>query len=238
MRRGPQFRIPLTAVGAVLVATCAFAQFGTQDASILAISAWDFQAKSSSQGWDVDNYYRYSTGGVVEWAAGVQLPSGVKVTALELEACDTNPNAGVSATFVQCPAGSDPTTHCAFPAQVSTGAAETPGCGLFLEDLASSDIAIDNSASSYLINLAVFGSSTTSMRSVRLHYKRQVSPAPATATFADVPTSHPSFQFIEALYSSGITAGCGGGNYCPGNTLTRGQMAVFLGKALGLHWPD
>ena len=52
-----------------------------------------------------------------------------------------------------------------------------------------------------------------------------------------MPTSHPFFQYIEALKASGITGGCGGGNYCPGSALTRGQMAVFLSNALGLHWP-
>jgi hypothetical protein len=51
-----------------------------------------------------------------------------------------------------------------------------------------------------------------------------------------VPTTHPFFQFVEALVASGITAGCGGGNYCPDAALTRGQMAVFLSKALGLHF--
>ena len=69
-------------------------------------------------------------------------------------------------------------------------------------------------------------------------YRLDVSPAPATATFNDVPVNHPFFQFIEALAASGITAGCGGGNFCPNEPLTRGQMAVFLSKALGLHWPD
>jgi hypothetical protein len=72
---------------------------------------------------------------------------------------------------------------------------------------------------------------------VEIWWKRSVSPAPATATFGDVPTSHPFFQFIEALAASGITGGCGSGNYCPDAPLTRGQMAVFLSKALGLHWP-
>ena len=71
---------------------------------------------------------------------------------------------------------------------------------------------------------------------MRVFYKLSVSPAPATATFGDVPTSHPFFQFIEALVKSGITAGCGGGNYCPDAALTRGQMAVFLSKGLGLHF--
>ena len=64
-----------------------------------------------------------------------------------------------------------------------------------------------------------------------------VSPRPLTATFNDVPTNHPFFQFVEALAASGITAGCGSGNFCPDSSLTRGQMAVFLAKALGLHWP-
>ena len=63
-----------------------------------------------------------------------------------------------------------------------------------------------------------------------------VSPAPATATFNDVPTNHPFFQFIEALSASGVTGGCNAAPplYCPDNFVTRGQMAVFLAKALGL----
>jgi hypothetical protein len=77
----------------------------------------------------------------------------------------------------------------------------------------------------------------TGLYNITVRYRLQVSPAPATATFNDVPTNHPFFQFIEALAASGITGGCGGGNYCPDAPLTRGQMAVFLSKALGLHWP-
>jgi hypothetical protein len=69
-------------------------------------------------------------------------------------------------------------------------------------------------------------------------WKQQVSPPPATATFTDVPTNYWAFQYIEALAASGITAGCGGGLYCPGTAVTRDQMAVFLAKALGLHWYD
>jgi len=72
---------------------------------------------------------------------------------------------------------------------------------------------------------------------VILGWHRTVSPAPATATFSDVPTNHWAFQFVEALADSGVTAGCGGGNYCPDDPVTRGQMAVYLAAALGLHWP-
>ena len=73
---------------------------------------------------------------------------------------------------------------------------------------------------------------------ITIRYRLQVSPAPGVATFNDVPTGHPFFQFVEALAASGITAGCGGGNFCPDQPLTRGQMAVFLAKALGLHFPN
>jgi hypothetical protein len=73
---------------------------------------------------------------------------------------------------------------------------------------------------------------------VAIYYHRVLSPAPATADFGDVPKSSPQFQFIEALFHDGITAGCGSGDYCPNNPVTRGQMAVFLAKALGLYWPN
>ena len=69
-------------------------------------------------------------------------------------------------------------------------------------------------------------------------YQLQITPAPGTATFSDVPVGSFGFKHIEALVASGITAGCGGSNFCPNNTLTRAEMAIFLAKALGLHWPD
>src|SRR5262249_37165208 len=86
---------------------------------------------------------------------------------------------------------------------------------------------------------ASFGDFTSNLRlrGARILYRRQISPAPAVATFNDVPTGHPFFQYVEALAASRITAGCGSGTYCPDAPLTRGQMAVFLSKALGLYWP-
>ena len=69
-------------------------------------------------------------------------------------------------------------------------------------------------------------------------YRLQITPAPATATFTDVPTGYWAFRHIEALAASGITAGCGGSNFCPENYVKRSEMAVYLAKALGLHWSD
>jgi hypothetical protein len=73
---------------------------------------------------------------------------------------------------------------------------------------------------------------------VEIWWRRQVSPPPPTATFNDVPLPDFGFQYVEALAASGITGGCGGGNFCPDANLTRRQMAIFLAKALGLHWPN
>ncbi len=57
-------------------------------------------------------------------------------------------------------------------------------------------------------------------------------PPPATGTvFSDVPASNPFAPFIEQLAGFAISGGCGGGNYCPTNPVTRAQMAVFLLKA-------
>ena len=67
---------------------------------------------------------------------------------------------------------------------------------------------------------------------------RQISPAPAVATFNDVPTNHPFFAVIEAFAKSGITTGCGNGNFCPSQTVTRQELAKFFARGLGLSWPD
>jgi hypothetical protein len=56
-------------------------------------------------------------------------------------------------------------------------------------------------------------------------------PPPATGTvFLDVPANSFAAAWIEALFALGVTGGCGNGNYCPGGSVTRAQMAVFLLK--------
>jgi predicted outer membrane repeat protein len=52
--------------------------------------------------------------------------------------------------------------------------------------------------------------------------------------FADVPIGHWAISYIESLYANGITGGCSVApfNYCPMQNVTRGQMAVFLLKAM------
>ena len=55
-------------------------------------------------------------------------------------------------------------------------------------------------------------------------------PPPCAGVFPDVPCSLVFAPWIEALAAEGITTGCGGGNFCPDNPVTRRQMAVFLLK--------
>ncbi len=50
-------------------------------------------------------------------------------------------------------------------------------------------------------------------------------------SFADVPVTNPFYAFVENLFHNEVTGGCAGGGYCPGNIVTRAQMAVFLMKS-------
>ena len=51
------------------------------------------------------------------------------------------------------------------------------------------------------------------------------------ADFTDVPGGDPFHDFVEKLVRNGVTAGCGSGNYCRNDSVTRAQMAVFLLKS-------
>jgi hypothetical protein len=56
-------------------------------------------------------------------------------------------------------------------------------------------------------------------------------------TFIDVTSTHPFLAEIEWLADEGITRGCNppvNDRFCPGDVVTRGQMAAFLSRALGL----
>ncbi len=59
-------------------------------------------------------------------------------------------------------------------------------------------------------------------------------PPPCDGDFLDVSCASPFSPWIEQLAAEGVTGGCGGGNYCPANNVTRGQMAAFLYNAFDL----
>jgi len=57
-------------------------------------------------------------------------------------------------------------------------------------------------------------------------------PFEAVPFFDDVPANHPFFKWIQKMREYGITSGCTGTSYCPDSNVTRGQMAVFIVRAL------
>src|SRR5262249_43316529 len=56
-------------------------------------------------------------------------------------------------------------------------------------------------------------------------------PYPGTPFFTDVPANHPYFAFIQEMRQLATTSGCTATQYCPEDSTTRGQMAVFLIRA-------
>jgi hypothetical protein len=52
--------------------------------------------------------------------------------------------------------------------------------------------------------------------------------------FGDVPPDYWAATWIKQLVTEGITSGCGSGNYCPEQPVTRAQMAVFLVRTFNL----
>ncbi|MCJ7583899.1 MAG: S-layer homology domain-containing protein [Anaerolineales bacterium] len=56
----------------------------------------------------------------------------------------------------------------------------------------------------------------------------------STSTFGDVPATHWAWSWINRLYASGITTGCSTNPlmYCPENSVTRAQMAIFLERGM------
>ncbi len=212
--------------------------WGTSAESLLSVNAFSFDTTGNAETFLTNSgYARFSTGGAGQWIAGVNLPTGAVVTGIEVQGCDGSGFGYLQITFLRqiITGGSEAAQPLGL---LATGAAATPGCGNFAATI--TPVTIDNANAGYVLDVqqGFDFSGSVNFQTVRLRYKLQVSPAPATATFGDVPTTSPQFKFVEALVAAGITAGCGGGNYCPNDPITRGQMAVFLASALGMHWPN
>jgi hypothetical protein len=160
-----------------------------------------------------------------------ELPAGTLLVSAEIFYNDANAAGNPSLIFTRTNTAGTPTTLASV-----TFPAGAPGNTSVLLNFPAGT-AIDNLNNVYGIEMSL--PPTTRFYRARLRFQRQVSAAPAVATFPnDVPTSHPFFRFVEALAASGVTGGCGAGSYCPDDAVTRGQMAVFLAAALGLHFPN
>jgi len=223
--------------------------YGTSKVSYIEIPAEEFVPYSSACPWTTDSG-RWSSGIGCPFYAGVHLPGGAKVVYLELDYYDNNTSSSVIGSLIECDyiglncvshptAGAGP-ADCInfFPGYICSGNAYHPGYASAGADLTSENITVDNFTGSYrlLANpLATDGS--LRIAGMFVGYVLQVSPNPGYATFTDVPVDHPFHRYVEALYKAGITGGYPDGRFGVNDTITRGQMAVFLSVALGLEWP-
>jgi hypothetical protein len=228
--------MPIIALTLFLLAAAAEAQeartFGTTDLTTHRIHAYAFTGMNG-----IDNAHVLMSGtrarvcssvdGCV-FGAAVSLPTGARLEGFSLEAC--NPTAGgvIEARF----------RRVTNQGGISDIAAILDATACQIYNVFPPPHTIDNNNNSYFVEIFIKGDAATRFQSVLFYYRLQVSPAPATATFNDVPTSHPFFPFIEALVAAGITTGCGEAPplFCPDGLVTRKQMAAFLARALGLHW--
>jgi len=205
--------------------------FGVGDYTVTVVSGVSFFPNDNRNYGTSASFGRYTdTSVVVDYFAGLDLPGGAVIDYIGLNSTTDSPFAlGVALYDRYLNAAVVPVAT--FSSTVHDWATDFNAAPIgYTWDGASGHELVVNVEQANLPNFQFFGW-------VEIWWRRQVSPAPDTARFNDVPTSHPFFQYVEALAASGITGGCGSGNYCPDAPVTRGQMAVFLSKALGLHWP-
>jgi hypothetical protein len=208
--------------------------WGTSSTGTYNLHAVEFIPASSTVGYETLNWMRYVTpGGGASLMAGVHLPTGALVGNMYAAVCDTSAGTDLNVKLWRCPTE----LFYACTTMTTLSSVGLDGCDWIFIVGGPFPFTVDNNAYSYFVEyISSTGDGTQRLGNVQFFYRLQVSPAPASATFGDVPPSHPFVRYIEALAASGVTAGCGGGNYCPDAAVSRGQMAVFLAKALGLHW--
>lgn len=90
-----------------------------------------------------------------------------------------------------------------------------------------------NGAGSGTVSYSVAANSSTTNRAGTISIGGQTFTVVQGAQFNDVPVGSQFYNEIGKLSARGVTVGCGGGNYCPDDTVTREQMAAFIMRAKG-----
>jgi hypothetical protein len=211
--------------------------FGTLHTTIKSVNAFEFTGYAPGDLIATNaSGSRWVVTGTGFMDAPLSLPSGVSIEWIEMMACDTSPTGQVTLRLFSntlTSQGEPIISH----GVVGTGVASAAGCDWTALPV-TPPVTVDNAQRSYFLEVETAPKDgSVRIAAANVYYRLQVKPASGTALFNDVPVGHPLRDFVEALADSGITGGCGGGNYCPDAPLTRGQMAVFLAAALGLHWP-
>jgi hypothetical protein len=188
------------------------------------------------------------------FAAPVDIPDDALLCYASIYAYDTT-TTHINVVLVGLSGGFQATTG-----NTTTIPATPPGAGIFLANFQSTGIGYELAASAlggpalglpncvpinkdvlhggyqYLVEVGLntAAGNAQAFRAIEFGWYRQISAAPASASFNDVLTIGQLFRESEATKGSGVTTGCGSNLYCPDATVTRGQMAAFFARALGL----
>ncbi len=221
--------------------------FGLTHYNIMQIPASAFHPEYSAGkfSWVLDGYVGPDSGlsPTYGWLwAPLLLPTGAKLIYLDLYANDTNASANIRA-YVQKIYGESLSPMAPSYAPIaSVSSSGSAGYGYFPSSAVSHTVnnnsRYDANGGKYFIEIAFESDTGLSTSGVDVWWQRQVAPAPATPTFSDVPTTHIFYQYVEALKASGITTGKTLTTFAPDEAVTRGQIAAFLSRALGLGYYD
>ena len=243
----------LALFAAVPLSVASAQAFGPYD-QVMTIGAVEFRPErdditdliDGATGYRLDKAFQVSeTPTIALFRAPLALPGGAHVKRLCLWAYDSHLDLDVAVVLIATKltyGGED-------PAQAELAllhSSEAPGFRTYCEDLdltITPTYDVDGDSNPDPVAWSVRGyfqlsNQVLGFGGVQITWTREVSAAPETPTFNDVPATQQFFRFIEALHASGITTGCGTDIFCPDAPLTRGQMAAFLSKALGLYWPN
>ena len=149
--------------------------------------------------------------------------------------------AALTEECVDHPAAGAGPADCVTEGRICTGDDFPGGRSSVTADLMPDDITVDNLDTSYFLQIEQpTGGSAMRIGGVVVGYVLEVSPPPATATFNSmrrpiIGSSSSSRRSRNRASRAAVMPRPR--SFCPDDPLTRGQMAAFLAKALGLQWP-
>ena len=166
----------------------------------------------------------------MSFRAPLLLPTGAEVVSFTVQACNDTVQA-MTAALVVCPFSG--TCDDSRERVVSPNS----GCDEFVYTLPA-PLTIRNGSNSYSLRIVDTNGQSSRFRGLRVFWRLQITPLDGSVNYTDVPAGHPLRRYIEALGASHIALACASSKFCPDDPVTRGQFAVFLTRALGLHFPD
>ena len=214
--------------------------FGTSGSTIIQVPATACGGVVGTIPVSGTNGWVYAGGTADLFDCPLDPPTGAVLEKLEIVAYDASDLGELAADLVHCPTLTVGDLCTGVPLSPTTGTSASPFIGRGVLDLTPYSLGVNKGSQLYFVRVATGGTGPElQFREIDVSYHLRVStPAPGTQTFGDVPPTFLYWKAIEALAASGITGGCGSGNFCPNQNVTRGEAAAFFARALGLHFPN